>query len=103
MLAKINSGAILGIDAELIRVEVDVTIGIQVFHLVGLPDGAIRESRLRIPAALANAGFVTPTDRITVNLAPADLRKDGTTFDLAIAVGVLLIRPGQDLRLVDHQ
>lgn len=90
MLAKIYSGAILGIDAELIRVEVDVTIGIQVFHLVGLPDGAIRESRLRIPSALANAGFVTPTDRITVNLAPADLRKDGTTFDLAIAVGVLV-------------
>jgi magnesium chelatase family protein len=89
MLAKIYSGAILGIDAELIRVEVDVTVGIQVFHLVGLPDGAIRESRLRVPAALANAGFVTPTDRITVNLAPADLRKDGTTFDLAIAVGIL--------------
>lgn len=90
MLAKVISGAVLGIDAELIRVEVDVAIGIQVFHLVGLPDGAIRESRLRIPAALSNAGFITPTDRITVNLAPADLRKDGTTFDLAIATGILV-------------
>jgi magnesium chelatase family protein len=89
MLAHIKSGALVGIDAALIEVEVDVSVGMQVFHIVGLPDGAVRESRLRVPAAISNAGAQFPLDRITVNLAPADLRKDGTAFDLAIATGVL--------------
>ncbi len=89
MLAHIKSGALVGIDAVLIQVEVDVSVGMQVFHIVGLPDGAVRESRLRVPAALTNAGASFPLDKITVNLAPADVRKDGTAFDLAIATGVL--------------
>ena len=90
MLARIHSGAVVGIDAAHIEVEVDVALGMQVFHVVGLPDGAVRESRLRVPAAIANAGYHFPMDRLTVNLAPADLRKDGTGFDLAIALGVLV-------------
>ena len=89
MLARVLSGALVGVDAARIEVEVDVAVGMQVFHIVGLPDGAVRESRLRVPAALANAGAFFPLDRVTVNLAPADLRKDGTAFDLAIAAGVL--------------
>ncbi|MFU8803835.1 MAG: YifB family Mg chelatase-like AAA ATPase [Bradymonadaceae bacterium] len=83
------SGAVLGIDAFQVEVEVDIAYGIQVFHIVGLPDGAVRESRLRIPAAIENAGFEFPLERITVNLAPADVRKDGTAFDLPMAVAIL--------------
>lgn len=90
MLAHVHSCALVGIEAAVIEVEVDVSAGMQVFHIVGLPDGAVRESRLRVPAALANAGASFPMDRVTVNLAPADLKKDGTAFDLAIAAGVLL-------------
>lgn len=105
MLATIHSGTILGIDAQLIHVEVDVSIGMQVFHVVGLPDNAVRESRLRVPAAIANASFHIPHDRITVNLAPADVRKDGTTFDLAIAIGILLascqLQPHPDVQCED--
>lgn len=89
MLAKIHSGAVVGIDARRIDVEVDVSIGMQVFHIVGLPDGAVREARLRVPAAMKNAGLTIPLDKITVNLAPADLRKDGAGFDLALALGIL--------------
>jgi magnesium chelatase family protein len=105
MLARINSGAVLGIDAFLVEVEVDITYGIQVFHIVGLPDGAVRESRLRLPAAVENAGFEFPLERITINLAPADVRKDGTAFDLPMALAILIAaghlparREGFDLR-----
>ncbi len=90
MLAHVQSSTLVGIDAALIEVEIDVSTGMQVFHIVGLPDGAVRESRLRVPAAITNAGAFFPMDRITVNLAPADLKKDGTAFDLAIAAGILL-------------
>lgn len=89
MLTKIISGAVLGIDAYKVEVEVDLSFGIQVFHVVGLPDGAVRESRLRLPAALENSGYSFPSDKLTINLAPADIRKDGTAFDLPMAVGVL--------------
>ncbi len=90
MLMTLTSGAVLGVEAYAVRVEVDVAFGMQVFHIVGLPDGAVREARLRVPAAIAHAGFAFPPDRITVNLAPANTRKDGTGFDAAIALGVLL-------------
>lgn len=89
MLARISSGAVLGIDAYRVEVEVDIACGLQVFHIVGLPDGAVRESRLRVPSALENAGFEFPFDRITINLAPADVKKDGTAFDLPMALGIL--------------
>lgn len=89
MLARLFSACLTGIDAALVRVEVDVSHGLPNFATVGLPDPAIRESRDRIRAALRNSGFAFPHDRITVNLAPADLRKEGVSFDLPIALGLL--------------
>ncbi len=89
MLARINAGAVLGIEAYTVEVEVDISYGMTAFRIVGLPDGAVRESRLRIPSALENAGYEMPKKKITVNLAPADIRKDGTAFDLPMAVGIL--------------
>src|SRR5204862_5228255 len=71
------------------RVEVDVANGLPAFTTVGLPDSAVRESRERVRTAIRNAGFAFPSDRITVNLAPADLRKAGASFDLPIALGIL--------------
>lgn len=89
MLARIMAGAVLGIEAYLVEVEVDISYGMTAFRIVGLPDGAVREARLRIPSALENAGYEMPKKKITVNLAPADIRKDGTAFDLPMAVGTL--------------
>ena len=89
MLARIIAGAVLGIEAYMVEVEVDISYGMTAFRIVGLPDGAVRESRLRIPSAIENAGYEMPTKKITVNLAPADIRKDGTAFDLPMAVGIL--------------
>ncbi len=89
MLAKIKSGALLGVDGFIVEVEVDMAFGLNIFHVVGLPDGAVRESRLRVPSAIENAGFKFPEGKITVNLAPADIRKDGTAFDLPMAIGIL--------------
>jgi len=94
MLARIRSAAVLGIDAYPVEVEVDISNGLPSFSTVGLPHGAVREGRERVSAALANAGFAFPLRRITVNLAPADIRKDGSGFDLPIAVG-LLVASGQ--------
>jgi magnesium chelatase family protein len=90
MLARICSAAVLGIDAYPVDVEVDISNGLPSFATVGLPHGAVREGRERVGAALANAGFQLPLKRITVNLAPADIRKDGSGFDLPIALGVLV-------------
>src|SRR4051794_19810569 len=81
MLARIRSAAVLGIDALPIDVEVDISNGLPSFSTVGLPHGALREGRERVSPALANAGFASPPRRITVNLAPADVRKDGTGLD----------------------
>jgi magnesium chelatase family protein len=89
VLAQVLSAALRGVDAALVRVEVDVTAGLPAFMTVGLPDSAVRESRERVRTAIRNAGFAFPADRITVNLAPAGLRKEGASFDLPIALGIL--------------
>src|SRR5262249_29010962 len=92
MLYKTFSAAVYGIDANLIEVEVDVS-GIKMnedhFHTVGLPDAAVRESRDRVRSALKNCGYDIPPTQITINLAPADIRKDGSGFDLPMALGIL--------------
>jgi magnesium chelatase family protein len=90
MLAAIRSAAVLGIDAYDVTVEVDVAGGLPHWTTVGLPASAVKESRERVGAALVNAGFKVPPRRITINLAPADTRKEGTAFDLPIALGVLV-------------
>lgn len=89
MLARVSSACLTGIEAVLVRVEVDVSHGLPAFTTVGLPDPTIRESRDRVRAAVRNSGFAFPPDRVTVNLAPADLRKEGVSFDLPIALGLL--------------
>ncbi|MGE0354189.1 MAG: YifB family Mg chelatase-like AAA ATPase [Gemmatimonadales bacterium] len=90
MLARIRSAAVLGIEAYPVDVEVDITNGLPSFSTVGLPQGAVKEGRERVSAALHNADFSYPLKRITVNLAPADVRKDGSAFDLPIALGILV-------------
>ncbi|MGH2925220.1 MAG: magnesium chelatase domain-containing protein, partial [Solirubrobacterales bacterium] len=94
MLAAARTFALVGVEARAVQVEVHVGRGLPVFSLVGLPDAAVRESRERVRAALVNSGFEFPQQRITANLAPADLRKAGPAFDLAIA-GALLVASGQ--------
>jgi len=89
MHTKILSAATIGINAHLVQVEVDVSFGLIKFYIVGLPDTAIRESSKRINSAIKNSGFRLPAKKITVNLAPADLKKEGTLFDLPIAIGIL--------------
>jgi magnesium chelatase family protein len=89
MLSRIRSAAVLGIEAFPIEVEVDISNGLPSFSTVGLPNGAVKEGRERVSAALANAGIQFPLRRITVNLAPADIRKDGSALDLPIALGLL--------------
>jgi len=90
MHSKIFSATTIGVDAHPVEVEVDVSFGLVQFYIVGLPDTAIKESSKRILTALKNSGFRLPAKRITVNLAPADLKKEGTLFDLPIAIGILL-------------
>jgi magnesium chelatase family protein len=89
VLAKVLSSTLLGVDAWIIEVEVDLANGLPTFTTVGLPDASIRESRDRVKAAMVNSGFPFPLKRITVNLAPAHVRKEGTAFDLPIALGLL--------------
>lgn len=90
MLSKVRSGAVCGVEASVVDVEVNIALGGNgEFQIVGLPDAAIRESRARINAAIRNSGFELPFRRITVNLAPAGIRKEGSAFDLPIAIGVL--------------
>jgi len=92
MLAKVLSAAVYGIDANLIDVEVDLSGTVSEedhFHTVGLPDAAVRESRDRVRAAMKNSGYLIPPTHITINLAPADIKKEGAGFDLPIAIGIL--------------
>ncbi len=88
MLATIKAGAVLGIEALPIAIEVNISRGVG-YHLVGLPDNAIKESNYRIAAALANNNYKLPGKRITINMAPADMRKEGAAFDLPLAIGIL--------------
>src|SRR5262245_16145764 len=90
MLSRVFSASLIGIEAALVRVEGDLSHGLSSFAAVGRPASAVRGSRDRVRAALTNSGFDFPLDRrITVNLAPADVRKEGVSFDLAIALGLL--------------
>ena len=89
MLARVKSGALRGVDAYLVEVEVDLAPGMPAFTTVGLPEIAVEESKDRVRAALKNSGYKFPGNRITINLAPADVRKEGTGFDLPVAVGLL--------------
>ncbi len=89
MLARVRSAAVVGLDASIVEVEVDVSPGIPTFAIVGLPDAGVREARERVRAAVRNSGYEMPVRRITVNLAPADTRKEGSAFDLPIALGIL--------------
>jgi magnesium chelatase family protein len=91
MLSNILSASIIGIDAHIVDVEVDITSrGLPHFSMVGLPDMAVKESKDRVRAALKNTGFHFPRKQITVNLAPADLKKEGSSFDLPIAIGIII-------------
>lgn len=89
MLAKVKSGALLGVDAYIVEVEVDLAPGLPAFTTVGLPETAVKESKDRVRAAVKNSGYKFPGNRVTINLAPADIRKEGTGFDLPVAVGIL--------------
>ena len=88
-LLRVDSSAILGIDAYIVRVEVDISSSVPMFTIVGLPDAAVQESRERVRSAIKNTGLEFPLRRITINLAPADIKKQGPSFDLPIAVGLL--------------
>ncbi|MBF0201005.1 MAG: YifB family Mg chelatase-like AAA ATPase [Desulfamplus sp.] len=89
MIARVNSSAVAGISGYKVEVEVDISFGLPVFNMVGLPEIAVRESRDRVKTAIKNSGYAFPMDRITVNLAPADVKKEGTGFDLPVAMAIL--------------
>src|SRR5579871_3110849 len=89
MLSMVQSCAVVGLDGALVQVEVDLAQGLPAFTIVGLPDTAVNEAKERVRAAIRNSGLSFPIKRITVNLAPADLRKEGPSYDLPMAVGVL--------------
>lgn len=90
MVSKINSCALMGIDGRIVSVETDISNGIPTFDIVGLGDTAVRESRERVRAAIKNSGVEFPIRRITINLAPANLRKEGSVYDVSIAIGILI-------------
>src|SRR5579859_7219818 len=104
MLSKARSCAVVGLEGALVEVEVDIANGLAAFSIVGLPDTAVNEAKDRVRAAIKNSGLLFPFKRITVNLAPADLRKEGPAYDLPIAIGILLasgqINP--DEQVTDH-
>ena len=101
MLASLRSAAVFGVDAYPVHIEVDVAFGLPHFTMVGLPDATVRESRDRVRSAIRNSGFEFPHHRITVNLAPADVRKAGSSFDLPIALGLLATSGPLTRRAVD--
>ena len=90
MLAKVKTAAVVGLDGHLVDVEVDISSGLPAMTIVGLPDAAVQEARERVRAAIRNSGYTFPMKRTVVNLAPADLKKAGPSYDLPIAVGILL-------------
>lgn len=89
MLTKVYGSAVFGVEATTITVEVNVDKGVG-YHLVGLPDNAIRESNFRIAAALQNNGYKIPGKKLILNMSPADLRKEGSAYDLTLAMGILV-------------
>ena len=89
MFSKLESVGLFGIDTYMIEIEADVSGGLPAFDIVGLPDAAVKESRDRVRAAIKNCGFKFPTGRITVNLAPADKKKEGSVYDLPILIAIL--------------
>ncbi|MGB9663273.1 MAG: magnesium chelatase domain-containing protein, partial [Moorellaceae bacterium] len=89
MLAIIHSVVLVGLEGQRVRVEVDISNGLPVFDIVGLPDPSVKEARERVRAALKNSGFEFPLRRIIVNLAPGDIKKEGPIYDLPIALGIL--------------
>jgi len=100
VLAKVLSGAVIGIDAYTVDVEVDIAAGLPSFTTVGLPEVSVKESKERVKSAINNSGYSFPDDRITINLAPADIKKEGTGFDLPAALGILSatgLVPGEPL------
>ncbi|HWV46390.1 MAG TPA: YifB family Mg chelatase-like AAA ATPase [Nitrospira sp.] len=103
MLAKVRSAALVGLDAHLVDVEVDISGGLPQFSVVGLPDAIVKESRDRVRSALKNTGFHFPAKRITVNLAPAGIKKEGSGLDLAIAVGILVAEEVIPQSRLDHR
>src|SRR5688572_30832994 len=103
MLAKVRTVALTGLDAHLIDVEVDISGGLPQFSVVGLPDAIVKESRDRVRSALKNTGFHFPAKRITVNLAPAGVKKEGSGLDLAIAVGILVAEEVIPQTIVDKR
>ncbi|NLJ27921.1 MAG: ATP-binding protein, partial [Deltaproteobacteria bacterium] len=104
MISKTYTCSLLGIDAILVEVEVDLSPGLPAFATVGLPDNIVRESKDRVKTALQNSGYPFPAERITVNLAPAHLKKEGAGFDLPIAAGILaamgMIKPGKSEEVI---
>jgi len=89
LLAKVHSCTLSGISGIPLEIEIDIADGLPAFDIIGLPDASVREAKERVRAAIRNSGFSFPYSRITVNLAPADLKKEGSAFDLAIAIGLL--------------
>lgn len=102
MLSKTNSAGLMGIDGYLVTVEVDIGNGMPAFDVVGLPDTAVKESRERVRSALKNCGFKFPTKRITVNLAPANIKKAGAIYDLPICMGLLISSEQLEADLSDY-
>src|SRR5918999_867755 len=101
MLAKVNSAALYGIDALRVEVEIDLASGLPQLSTVGLPEGAVKESKDRIRAAVKNCGYTFPAKRITINLAPADIKKEGSAYDLPMAVGILAAEEAIGKQLID--
>lgn len=89
MLAKVKSGAVAGVNGLMVEVEVDLAQGLPAFSTVGLAEGAVREAKDRVKAAIKNGGYEFPQRKITVNLAPASIKKEGAGYDLPIALGIL--------------
>lgn len=101
MLSKINSCAVVGLDCEAVEVELDISPGLGNITVVGLPDTAVKESKERVRSAIKNSGFKYPTTRITINLAPADIKKAGPAYDLPIAIGLLKASKQLDININD--
>lgn len=102
MLATVFSSSVFGVDGYLVTVEIDIAPGIPTFNIVGLPDPAVKEAQYRVHAAIKNSGLSFPNRRITVNLAPADIKKEGPAFDLPIAIGIIAAAGGLSPNLLDH-